>query len=590
MFKTYCWVGGSIEVTFAERFDWNTPGNWKLMEKNTVDDSYTFTDTTDIPSYADIAVIGGLGSVVEVTSPLLFGGFSGDVSNGGWTAGSYGATGTTYTSLLTGLFISGTPLNRVNTTTQTPVIRTDEYEFSYPFSVVGGGFSPENIKQLKTMVIPGMESENWDYLYSNTSANSREKQGLKLKVGKVKINIDSDSNKCPVARNNTWSYKLYKDVYPSLNYDFGDGLGASIDEYIKNERHVQLTLVNHYSPPTFSNESSVEVNSINVKTTLNNSYLSSVGINQPTSPLPTSDPNSIFYPTNKNNPANKQKNCLTLKNTVCETVKISNGTICNISVDDKCTIGSLSHIFTEYSGPKAHLLHRFIIGGSTFDYHAVRRILNNNTRTLYGVTSDNIVIDWTGWTGPKCSISFANPTWSNNNGNYGNTLTCAGNIKIYGTKDPKKWPYTVDYWGIGSSVFIILPAKINTMILDHCELGADTASSLYYDPFTVKITNLLLKNMSRFKVTTDEIKWELGEITNNNYYGGLQLDDPVLDPATGNILGGSYIEVKHGEFNDPVTPMQFITYTVDGYENTRNNTQYTTPEEISSLRAFNRDD
>lgn len=140
----YLWIGKDTSgisfnennVDGAEHVDqycWNIPGNWKTWSP--VGGVFQWVDTFLYPKPGDIVIVGddGVASIgwVPAKSPLLWGGYSGNVAVGSWYKdGSLGSeyAGTTLTSSLQSfVFSEGLPGS----------VRANAYNFPY----LGGGMS-----------------------------------------------------------------------------------------------------------------------------------------------------------------------------------------------------------------------------------------------------------------------------------------------------------------------------------------------------------------------------------------------------------------------------------------------------------------
>lgn len=126
---TFYWVGSTGKT--ASAYDYNHPENWRIKTiVGTTGDSTAFsylTTATRVPSAGDDVFIGSEEGPTAV-SPLLYGGFSGPHTNGGW-ANSVGATFAASTNNILNSFTVMAEWNPNKTGVQN----------KYPFSIVGGG-------------------------------------------------------------------------------------------------------------------------------------------------------------------------------------------------------------------------------------------------------------------------------------------------------------------------------------------------------------------------------------------------------------------------------------------------------------------
>lgn len=190
--KTYYWVGGSTGSTSASRFDWNVASNWRVLRTPTspVND-YNLLYTDMYPIGGDNVYIG-YGSAAfsirknTITSPLLFGGFSGPVAGntGCWICdGSTGntlsgASGTTFNSALSFVSIGGDYANFIDN------------------CILGGGLTgsigvSDVLDVLKSTNVIGMNSSYWDAL---SGAATTRQSSLNIKSAQFVVSQDYGSS------------------------------------------------------------------------------------------------------------------------------------------------------------------------------------------------------------------------------------------------------------------------------------------------------------------------------------------------------------------------------------------------------------
>lgn len=122
----YYWVGATASAGIS-RYDFNTPANWQTSFWNSqstgASSGWVFQVATNSPGIGDIAFVGtsDVGVVPLANSPLLYGGYSGNVEYGEWNSAA-GSTGTTLNSSLSSITI-------------------DAKSKKYPFNYFGGGLT-----------------------------------------------------------------------------------------------------------------------------------------------------------------------------------------------------------------------------------------------------------------------------------------------------------------------------------------------------------------------------------------------------------------------------------------------------------------
>jgi hypothetical protein len=198
----YLWVGrdySDVSPTSlrVDKYCWNTPGNWKVMQS--VNGVNQWVATQDVPGAGDDAVIGGEVQVpnnvryssqlpgasgeapgwIRAKCPLLFGGYSGGIGAGTWShTGPTAVSGNTWT-------------NSLNTLT----INANGYQTQPWF---GGGIrqreSDERYDLISQYILPRDLQHGSGitegFYYTNSAGFRDPRQGLKLKVKNI-VQINS---------------------------------------------------------------------------------------------------------------------------------------------------------------------------------------------------------------------------------------------------------------------------------------------------------------------------------------------------------------------------------------------------------------
>jgi hypothetical protein len=246
--KTFVWIGG-LTGSGANRFSWHEPGNWAIEQKENGVYYYYGNDTGTVPGPLDTVKIGVPGYDASDTSgtykwkvhaPLLWGGFLGGISGGHWGGLSYGFTAGPYQQSITKQGLTGTTFNsslaRFEVNGKFGGWGPDSFYntyfyFNYPYPVIGGGLTGDNIELLKGVSVAGMTFANWDYLAENcTDAQS----SLRIKTNKVVLSGEQNDTVSKYNQQTVWN-----------NYSL-DGNWASRYQNRKNtKRRVYLTLVDN---------------------------------------------------------------------------------------------------------------------------------------------------------------------------------------------------------------------------------------------------------------------------------------------------------------------------------------------------------
>lgn len=239
-YKTFIWIGGATGTT-AKRFSWHEPVNWLLKEGNTTKPN----GTGSVPGPLDSVEIGTANmkpvdaAKNRVRAPLLWGGFMGGSTGGHWGGLSYGfasgpnsqsiteqgLTGTTFNSSLTQFLIGGLEGQLVD-------IYSTVTHFNYPYPVIGGGLTGDNIELLKGVSVAGMTFSDWDNLAALCTPEQAE---LKLKVNNVIMTGDQTSTVYSGSKHTVWN-----------DYSLDDGWISSFDGRKNNKRRVYLTLADNF--------------------------------------------------------------------------------------------------------------------------------------------------------------------------------------------------------------------------------------------------------------------------------------------------------------------------------------------------------
>lgn len=177
----YLWIGkdtsgisfnaGNVDgAEHVDQYCWNIPGNWKLWSP--VGGVFQWVDTYLYPKPGDIVIVGDdeVASIgwIPARSPLLWGGYSGNVAVGSWYKdGSLGSeyAGTTLTSSLqTFAFSDGLPGS----------VRENAYNFPY----LGGGLSGEVLQWVAHR--DNLSTEFYTSAYTNTQRDPSKNLTLKV--------------------------------------------------------------------------------------------------------------------------------------------------------------------------------------------------------------------------------------------------------------------------------------------------------------------------------------------------------------------------------------------------------------------------
>lgn len=472
MTTKYYWIGGSTGSTSASRFEWNVASNWRTV-KDVIWGDPAVEVSTEIPGPYDVAIVGGYynngsegGETLvpfTATSPLLFGGFSGDLSNGGWTDSTYGSTGTTYTTSLYSFIVKGKK-SKDN-------FNDLDYSINYPFKIIGGGISAGTISTLKGLsLVSGMNSSNWDYLLTN--ATSRQKQGLKLKTNDVIIETDASRG-------------------------ITSGTASELSSPANAPIIVELELIDNYGHGTSIKDiqTSVDFNSVNTNVKLVNSKINYINFEQPL---------LTWGGMTAGSPRNYDRCGLNLSNCIVE--NISCNSFVALTTDRTCLIGKINIVNTNKEKSILPVNTNLNFKG-TFDVVSAAVSLRQFP-TLTGVTLPNININFD----KNHKPIFVNVgEESGPNGTRGITFDCDF-VKI-------TTPATIYLRFYGT-------ANIRTVDLNNSFLQSGYAGSASIKN-TIFIRDLYLRGNSRFLVEqyTGTIKdWRIGQVSSNSILGGIITD------------------------------------------------------------------
>lgn len=180
----FWWVGGlGTSVTSGsskDSYDWNNPSNWKTWNALNGGEWVTSSRVPGaINGTNDIVFVGGLSFGPTANAPLLYGGFSGSSTTGGY-ANSTGLT-----------FDAGTTTN--NTLLELNIKWEYGYEQKYPFNVVGGGLNSLYSMGVTSSSITGA-SAAYGVTFGNYSTNPHY-QSLKVKSRVFKEESSRANNK-----------------------------------------------------------------------------------------------------------------------------------------------------------------------------------------------------------------------------------------------------------------------------------------------------------------------------------------------------------------------------------------------------------
>lgn len=180
----YWWVGGSgVGITTGsskDSYDWNNKSNWKVWNPT---NGGSWDTSTKVPGSIDgsndIVFIGGLSFGPTAYAPLLYGGFSGSSTTGGYANG----VGLTFTA--------GTTTN--NCLLEMNIKWEYGYEQKYPFNIVGGGLNSLYAMGVTSGTITGASS-SYGVTFGNYSTDPHY-QSLKVKSLRIKEESSRANNK-----------------------------------------------------------------------------------------------------------------------------------------------------------------------------------------------------------------------------------------------------------------------------------------------------------------------------------------------------------------------------------------------------------
>ena len=574
MFNTYHWIGGSTGSTLASRFDWNIASNWRIVKPNYWGGEPIVETPSEPPSENDTVIIGGHFSLPEggetlvpfnCVSPLLFGGFSGDLSNGGWTDSTYGATGTTYSSSLLQMIIKGNK-SKEN-------FNDLDYAINYPFKIIGGGITAGTISTLKTLnLVQGMSSSNWDYLLN--AANARQKAGLKVKTADLILETDESRG---------------------LSYSYAHTTPAGLPIT------VELTLADNYGSAVGSQNiiTSVSMNCVNTKLKLLNSKVSYINFDQPI----------IWWPWGKDDPRwntdyrNADRCYIDLVKCTVEDINCTSFLVASTDVD--CLIGKINVVpkSVELGGKhRIHFVGPLSLGG-TYDTLAAALALRKNP-VLRGVTLPNINIDLSATTGLTLSVYPFDVDGTNVS--YMPALLKLGNPPITaGTPSGVTFncgginivqPLIIVNTFLGKTCYpkyhVHMQSAMNVKTLDVTNTIFSFGQFRSGANVPLSIKNLILRGQSEYNSTNTPLDWRIGEVSTNGVFGGVVSENPrSIEPYNSRIsydsvnqnyeLGFSGASIIQAD-----TTINFIPYSIDGNSNTRTNQYYINPEEFENIRSL----
>jgi hypothetical protein len=260
-YKTFVWVGGSTASTSADRFNFNIAQNWRERIEATDPSGilqYIYRITTQVPGPGDKVYIGtdpGDNGSYTVTSPLLFGGFSGDVNGGTWaTNSSGGGYGTTWSSALDAVNIGTDTLNNASIGAPNTQNSSGAYKFNYPFPVIGGGITQSVISTLKACTVGGFTPTFWDFILDNRT--TQQERGLVLKTDELVVgNLQYQGGAQTVWNSNITSQDYIDNAIPGIsgnfvwiklklvdNYGYNPNI-PNIESVKNNNRHIVTSCV-----------------------------------------------------------------------------------------------------------------------------------------------------------------------------------------------------------------------------------------------------------------------------------------------------------------------------------------------------------
>lgn len=180
----FWWVGGNgVGVTTGtskDAYTWNNASNWKFWNPL---DGGVWSTATRVPGSVngsnDIVFVGGLSFGPTAYAPLLYGGFSGSSTTGGYAT----STGLT--------FDAGT--TTTNTILEVNIKWEYGYEQKYPFNVVGGGLNSLYSMGVTSGSITGV-SAAYGATFGEYFVNPHY-QSLKLKAQSFKEESSRANNK-----------------------------------------------------------------------------------------------------------------------------------------------------------------------------------------------------------------------------------------------------------------------------------------------------------------------------------------------------------------------------------------------------------
>jgi hypothetical protein len=562
METTYYWIGGSTGSTLASRFSWNVPGNWRTLDLGDPLDPYlTVSTATDVPSYRDTVIIGNAIPYLQnfdeskqlllptPTSPLLFGGYSGGIGFGGWSAGSYGLTGVTYSSCLRRFAIQG------NFGPENEGYNQTGYTFIYPFTHIGLGNTGSDIQTyLKYNKVEGMTFSNWDFL-----ANSLTTNDLYLNIKAEEIIINADSTRAPLPRTGF--------------------IGWSWEGAYQMQRYANLRVVDNYGLFNYNEDRIVTemvLNPVEFRIKLKNSKLFSLTHNQPILWNDETERNDKQW---EKNTRNLDNNTISLQN--CTVMYVTLKTYCSFSTDFQCLIGNFIYNFNQ--SDEENLQKKFInflvprytqptiLFNGIFNGISAARALNA-TKNLNGLTFNNIVVDLSGVTYTRNSFG---------------DLTCTGPLQCRLGSNFYSPGFTFNATSIilnNAGVVFETPANIRNMSVTREYIttvdNMPTNSEIF-------IQTLKLQDQASFYVGTPVwpaslsfTGWRIGQITNNGYFGGVIFgDDPVTYDAYNVPIGGSRIYGDNNQY--------FINYGTVSDRNIRSGQVYSSLNELVSIDFIN---
>jgi hypothetical protein len=552
--QIYFWVGGSTGSTLPNRFSWNEASNWRISTGyDSFSDTLSTEVATDVPAYDDTAVVGGFSPEggyfsTTATSPLLFGGFSGGLTMGGWTSGSYGNTGIQWSTSLDKFIIAGNQLLNLDS------VNSDGYTFNYPFPIVGGGlFLGGQLDIMKKVKVEGMTSSNWDALYAQSTPNKVYEKQLKIKSTETIINIDG--TRAPI------------------NWLPSSGVTST-------NRDIKLEMVDNYATGISANVSSIIVFGTNTRVSLNASKVQYVSFTQPVIWFNLDELATGSWKTSGRNADN---NTLNITNSVVEDIELFTFTnttirtsiIGRFKYNQQSIINSFGKNYLDIKNPT------FTLGG-TFDSAEAARAMRLNP-VLTGLTYANILIDCTGLTlsdGMGNAKSSLIVNLGDNSNNRTTPRIQATNIKIIGPEEAFK----TDEYNTDPRPRVTFINWGNVNIMDVYKTRIDGT----YGPFNgavykdIKIRTLFMNKESTLDFTKNKYfkNWKFGEINQVNYYGGIVFDNPTKFDVSGMPIDSCEIIGSSNVF--------LLPYGVVGGRNTRSGQNYSGYEEFEASGFYNK--